>query len=537
MKIGLVTPYVYPLPGGVTQHVRLPLREPPPARPRRPDPDLVARPPAGVRGRRHPDRQGLLAAGQRLGRDDHPLAPVRLPGPGHARARAVRPAPLPRAVRAVPLADHPPPLDERERRDLPRLRRLLAVVRVRPAGHGRLRRAPPRPDRGQRRGEALHRPLLPRRVQGHPERRRRRPVPAGRADRPLAGRHAQPPVRRPVRAAQGPARAAQGVPDPAQDRLRLPAARRRPRARSAGRPGATSRRGGWAASSSSAGSATTRRPSSSGRPTSTSRRRPAASRSGSSCSRRWPRARRSSRPTSTATRASSGAAARPSSSSRASRRQIAAAVARLLRDDELRTEMGRAGLARAQEFSWERVTAKVDDFYGVVIRRLAARGELPAGFHAPIPPSPRALPGSSAADRRRPTAVSRLDQPRPTPLEHEPEPELPSRRRPPAAEGRPTRPAPPTRPRPPTRPTRPLRRLALGEGDPPDPRRVGETRQRKTTAPAEHERRPGRAAGRPSRRSRPVVHRELERVEVGRQDALVDVRDRRSAAAGREKFG
>ena len=46
----------------------LPLREPPAARPRRPDPDLVARPPARVRGRRHPAGQGLLDAGQRLGR-------------------------------------------------------------------------------------------------------------------------------------------------------------------------------------------------------------------------------------------------------------------------------------------------------------------------------------------------------------------------------------------------------------------------------------------------------------------------------------
>ena len=35
------------------------------------------------------------------------------------------------------------------------------------------------------------------------------------------------------------------------------------------------------------------------------------------------------------------------------------------------------------------MTAKVDDFYGVIIRRLAARGELPEGFHAPVPPSPR----------------------------------------------------------------------------------------------------------------------------------------------------
>jgi phosphatidylinositol alpha-mannosyltransferase len=68
---------------------------------------------------------------------------------------------------------------------------------------------------------------------------------------------------------------------------------------------------------------------------------------------------------------------------------LAGAIARLLREDDLRAEMSVAGLERAQEFSWERVTRKVDDFYGVIIRRLAARGELPAGFHAPIPPSPR----------------------------------------------------------------------------------------------------------------------------------------------------
>jgi phosphatidylinositol alpha-mannosyltransferase len=71
---------------------------------------------------------------------------------------------------------------------------------------------------------------------------------------------------------------------------------------------------------------------------------------------------------------------------------IAAAVARLLGDDDLRAAMSEAGRERAQEFSWERVTAKVDAFYGVVIRRLAARGELPGGFHAAIPVSPRAAP-------------------------------------------------------------------------------------------------------------------------------------------------
>jgi phosphatidylinositol alpha-mannosyltransferase len=75
---------------------------------------------------------------------------------------------------------------------------------------------------------------------------------------------------------------------------------------------------------------------------------------------------------------------------------IAGAVARLLRDDELRAEMAAAGRERAEEFSWPRVTAKVDAFYGVVIRRLAARGELPEGFRAPIPPSSRTTPRERA---------------------------------------------------------------------------------------------------------------------------------------------
>ncbi len=72
---------------------------------------------------------------------------------------------------------------------------------------------------------------------------------------------------------------------------------------------------------------------------------------------------------------------------------IAAALAHLLSDDEAREAMARSGLERAQEFSWERVTAKVEDYYGFVIRRLAAQGQLPSGFHAPVPPSPR-LPAS-----------------------------------------------------------------------------------------------------------------------------------------------
>jgi phosphatidylinositol alpha-mannosyltransferase len=74
---------------------------------------------------------------------------------------------------------------------------------------------------------------------------------------------------------------------------------------------------------------------------------------------------------------------------------IAAATLKLLRDDELRARMGAAGIARAQDFSWERVTAKVDDYYGFVIRRLAAQGQLPADFTAEIPASSRPGPASA----------------------------------------------------------------------------------------------------------------------------------------------
>jgi phosphatidylinositol alpha-mannosyltransferase len=68
---------------------------------------------------------------------------------------------------------------------------------------------------------------------------------------------------------------------------------------------------------------------------------------------------------------------------------LAAAIGTLLADDELRARMGRSGTLRAEEFSWERVTAKVEDYYGFVIRRLAAQNQLPPGFHAEIPASAR----------------------------------------------------------------------------------------------------------------------------------------------------
>jgi phosphatidyl-myo-inositol alpha-mannosyltransferase len=75
-------------------------------------------------------------------------------------------------------------------------------------------------------------------------------------------------------------------------------------------------------------------------------------------------------------------------------KELAAAIGRLLKDRDLAASMSASGLVRAEEFSWPRVTAKVDDYYGFAIRRLAATGALPAHFTAPIPPSPRTTTGA-----------------------------------------------------------------------------------------------------------------------------------------------
>jgi phosphatidylinositol alpha-mannosyltransferase len=78
-------------------------------------------------------------------------------------------------------------------------------------------------------------------------------------------------------------------------------------------------------------------------------------------------------------------------------KELALALGRLRDDPGLRAEMGAAGRARAEAFSWPSVTAKVEDYYGFVIRRLAAAGSLPEDFRAPIPQAPplRARPSMS----------------------------------------------------------------------------------------------------------------------------------------------
>jgi phosphatidylinositol alpha-mannosyltransferase len=76
---------------------------------------------------------------------------------------------------------------------------------------------------------------------------------------------------------------------------------------------------------------------------------------------------------------------------------LAAAILQLFSDPELGARMGAAGRERAESYSWERVTAKVEEYYSFVIRRLASQGALPRGYGAPVPPSPRPPAGSGAA--------------------------------------------------------------------------------------------------------------------------------------------
>jgi phosphatidyl-myo-inositol alpha-mannosyltransferase len=67
---------------------------------------------------------------------------------------------------------------------------------------------------------------------------------------------------------------------------------------------------------------------------------------------------------------------------------LAASIRRLIDDPALRAQLSRAGEERAKLFTWERVGQAVEEYYGFVIRRLAEQGELPKGFSAPIPPPP-----------------------------------------------------------------------------------------------------------------------------------------------------
>jgi phosphatidylinositol alpha-mannosyltransferase len=69
-------------------------------------------------------------------------------------------------------------------------------------------------------------------------------------------------------------------------------------------------------------------------------------------------------------------------------RALAAAIEQVLCNPTLQARLSDAGRERAEQFGWNHVTAKVEDYYGFVIRRLAAQHQLPPGFSAEIPPAP-----------------------------------------------------------------------------------------------------------------------------------------------------
>ena len=55
-------------------------------------------------------------------------------------------------------------------------------------------------------------------------------------------------------------------------------------------------------------------------------------------------------------------------------RALAAGLYALARDPELRHDMGEAGRERAPEFSWDRVTERIVDYYYEVRERVLATG-------------------------------------------------------------------------------------------------------------------------------------------------------------------
>ena len=73
-------------------------------------------------------------------------------------------------------------------------------------------------------------------------------------------------------------------------------------------------------------------------------------------------------------------------------RALASAIEEVLLHPELQARLSAAGHERAEQFGWDHVTAKVEEYYYFVIRRLAAQHQLPPSFSAEIPPAPRPGP-------------------------------------------------------------------------------------------------------------------------------------------------
>ncbi|MDA8218013.1 MAG: glycosyltransferase family 4 protein [Dehalococcoidales bacterium] len=76
---------------------------------------------------------------------------------------------------------------------------------------------------------------------------------------------------------------------------------------------------------------------------------------------------------------------------------LASALMGLLRDPEQRLEMGRRGLARAEQYSWEKVAGRILAYYGAVLHACGVPPEaIEQHRNAAVPPSARRFESSSA---------------------------------------------------------------------------------------------------------------------------------------------
>ncbi len=238
----------------------------------------------------------------------------------------------------------------------------------------------------------LHRPLLPGRLQGHPQRRRRRPLPARRAARALAGRDARTSCSSAgssrARACSTCSRRTGSCARPAASAgcCSSAAARRSARRGATWRPAGCTASSSWAACRDDEKAQLFRTADVFVSPA-TGRESfgivlleaMAAGRADRGLGHPRLQGRRAARPQGLLV---------PPARAQGDRRPRSARL--LARPRAARAQMSAAGAARAEEFSWPRVTAKVDDYYGFVDppprgRRARCRRT----SRAEVPPSPR----------------------------------------------------------------------------------------------------------------------------------------------------